>query len=318
MALQFNRIVDGRVTIEANRLPTKTLKFTKVKIYNFHYLPHRDVYAAVTYGSLEFRITVEIFVVTDFIPDIRNHFSKYTKIPTDFKIYCGDDYYEVHKAALSKISSVFEAMLQHNFVETNSNKLEIVDFDFKTVEAALNACYGRPISDITVKLAIDILYFSDKYNIKNIFDQFEEIHNISNNNFFEVLRCAEDCSKPNLFAKCAEYYKINRRSIEKIKQLSAKSVINLMKSACKCETAYGIFPHALELGMRIDTSCVELPRIETFRDFLNAAQYAYEYPKRNLRMACIQFWAENKEVLEETPQYKTHLKVIKHLLTVIC
>uniref|UniRef100_A0A7E4UXD7 Uncharacterized protein n=1 Tax=Panagrellus redivivus TaxID=6233 RepID=A0A7E4UXD7_PANRE len=62
---------------------------------------------------------------------------------------------------------------------------------------------------------------------------------------------------------------------------------------------------------------MELPDITTFQDFLCTVHYAWEYPQENLRMACAKFWQENKNVINERPEYYHLPETIKISLTIL-
>uniref|UniRef100_A0A7E4VB64 BTB domain-containing protein n=1 Tax=Panagrellus redivivus TaxID=6233 RepID=A0A7E4VB64_PANRE len=167
---KFSHSIEGKVSVEGKGLPRKTETFPKCKKFEWIYLPVNIVcHAMGTCDVLEIKVIVDVNIDVDFVPEIRTYFHEYNEILTDFEIQAEDEQYKVHKDVLSQISPVFEAMLRHNFVETSSNTLEINDLDFETIETAMNICYGCPWKAISVKVAIKILYFADKYAITDIF-----------------------------------------------------------------------------------------------------------------------------------------------------
>uniref|UniRef100_A0A7E5A1M1 BTB domain-containing protein n=1 Tax=Panagrellus redivivus TaxID=6233 RepID=A0A7E5A1M1_PANRE len=317
MTLTLNPTVEGSLVVEANGLPTMKYKFPESETTSCNHLPYKQVYAAVN-QEMEIRCTLELIVDADFIPGIRTDFHEYNNVLTDFQIHCGNDHYEVHKDVLSKISPVFEAMLRHNFVEKSSNKLKIDDFDFKTLETALNFIYGRPCPPLSVKLGINVLHFANKYNITDIFTQLEKVllYNLSATNFCVILRYADDCAKTKFFAECAMFYKNNERIInitEDLTTLGYSLVIKLYKTAYNFETQLDAVLHARKDGIRLE---IEQLKMTTLADFFQTVPYAWNYYK-DLKVKCAKFYQQNKEIIEKRREYQRFSKAIQQELAML-
>uniref|UniRef100_A0AC35FH99 BTB domain-containing protein n=1 Tax=Panagrolaimus sp. PS1159 TaxID=55785 RepID=A0AC35FH99_9BILA len=60
--------------------------------------------------------------------------------------------------------------------EAVEKTIEITDFCFKTVKAAINFCYEQDITEfINEENASELLHFADKYNIKALHDTIQSI-----------------------------------------------------------------------------------------------------------------------------------------------
>uniref|UniRef100_A0A7E4W8X5 BTB domain-containing protein n=1 Tax=Panagrellus redivivus TaxID=6233 RepID=A0A7E4W8X5_PANRE len=228
-------------------------------------------------------------------------------------------YMELHNAVLSKFSPIFDALSKDNYAATSDNKFEIHDFEFKTVETALNTCYARPLGDISVELAVDVLRFVKKYNIMNVFESFEKLieRNLSNANFFDVLQCAHDCARKDLFAKCAKFYKTNEdalKNTEAFLALPGPLVAKLLKSAYNFETELDVFFYARDNGIHLD---MEHIKVNTASDFFRSVPYAWHHHEENLKLKCAIFWRENKDILGVNPQYQQYPNSFKHSLDVL-
>uniref|UniRef100_A0AC35FIT1 BTB domain-containing protein n=1 Tax=Panagrolaimus sp. PS1159 TaxID=55785 RepID=A0AC35FIT1_9BILA len=78
---------------------------------------------------------------------------------------------KIHKELLIAQSEYFEGMFRSGMKETITNTLKIVDFDFKTVNSAVQFFYGQQIPDSTsIKEMFELLRFADKYFIEHLRD----------------------------------------------------------------------------------------------------------------------------------------------------
>uniref|UniRef100_A0AC34G7J3 BTB domain-containing protein n=1 Tax=Panagrolaimus sp. ES5 TaxID=591445 RepID=A0AC34G7J3_9BILA len=60
----------------------------------------------------------------------------------DFVIYVEGKEIKLHKNVINAESVVFETMIQSGMQESKENNVNIIDFDFTTVESAVKFCYG--------------------------------------------------------------------------------------------------------------------------------------------------------------------------------
>uniref|UniRef100_A0AC35GXH7 BTB domain-containing protein n=1 Tax=Panagrolaimus sp. PS1159 TaxID=55785 RepID=A0AC35GXH7_9BILA len=75
----------------------------------------------------------------------------------------------VHKFVLCAKSPVFARMIECGMKESIEGKVIIIDFDYKTVEAAINFCYGIVEQNLwSVESAADLLRFAEKYDISDL------------------------------------------------------------------------------------------------------------------------------------------------------
>ena len=79
-----------------------------------------------------------------------------------------DNDFQVHKLVLAVHSSVFKAMFKSDSNETIENQMEMVDFDFNIVKIAFEIIYGRQIPALTMEQKMDVLKFSQKYDIQKL------------------------------------------------------------------------------------------------------------------------------------------------------
>uniref|UniRef100_A0A7E4UNW7 BTB domain-containing protein n=1 Tax=Panagrellus redivivus TaxID=6233 RepID=A0A7E4UNW7_PANRE len=319
MDISFN----GKLIVEADRLPTKTYPITNCGKFSFDYLPYEDVYNVLNHGSLQLKFTLAITFSHDYVPEIRADFHDYNEVPTDFEIHCKDDRYEVHKDVLTKISPVFEKKLEHDFIETGSNMIEINDFDFATIEAVMNLCYGRPLDNISVGLTLDILYFAAKYRMTDITVEFESrlVHSLSITNFCAVLQYVNNCERTKLFAECAEFYKRNEDTIKTtvtFLALPGPLVNKLLKCAFQFKTEMALFYHARQKGIcldvAIDPSTIE---IQTLADFFQVVPYAWKNQIGSLKVKCAQFYQQNKDEIDKSWEYKSYPKAMQQTLNIL-
>ena len=91
--------------------------------------------------------------------------------PRDIKIECQGEKFEFHKVLLSKISDVFQNMVENpNFIESQNGIITIKDVSPNTIKAFEKLLYDdlRDCNDPIEKNDLDakFLIFCDKYNIK--------------------------------------------------------------------------------------------------------------------------------------------------------
>jgi len=108
-----------------------------------------------------------------------------------------------HKLMLAKASPVFCAMMKDNFVETLANKMEMTEFDQKTLESFLDYIYEVhdliPDKDVYMgsfdkkRITIELLRFSHMYDVQNLLEMCIEHFkkNVDDANAVEVWTTAE-------------------------------------------------------------------------------------------------------------------------------
>uniref|UniRef100_A0A914PIT6 BTB domain-containing protein n=1 Tax=Panagrolaimus davidi TaxID=227884 RepID=A0A914PIT6_9BILA len=109
---------------------------------------------------------------------------------------------------MSDASPVFAAMFQSKMKETIENKMDLIKFDFNTVEFAIELCYDKKIlEDLDLDFCKDLLRFSDKYDIQKIREQIEaEIRSkITCLNVVEIANLSILFNAPNLRQMCFDF-----------------------------------------------------------------------------------------------------------------
>ena len=79
--------------------------------------------------------------------------------------------FQAHKCVLIARSPVFEALLldsemNQNQIQININSNLFSNFDYETVEIALELMYDRKMSTLTMKQKMDVLLFFDEYDVQ--------------------------------------------------------------------------------------------------------------------------------------------------------
>ena len=78
-----------------------------------------------------------------------------------------------------------------NFKEVNENNLEIVDFDWLTVEKFLMFLYNRENLDLE-DFTPELLLIAEKYNVKKLLAECEKVlrNSLDSENVFQILKVA--------------------------------------------------------------------------------------------------------------------------------
>uniref|UniRef100_A0A7E4VCP3 BTB domain-containing protein n=1 Tax=Panagrellus redivivus TaxID=6233 RepID=A0A7E4VCP3_PANRE len=228
-------------------------------------------------------------------------------VPTDFELVIGSNRVQAH---------VFHAMLSLDTIESKSGKVEITDFDFETVNAAIDLCYGAELGTLSIEIYIGVLRFADKYNMQSITDHFAKIprFNLSVETFPTIVHYAYDCSESELFDECCAFFKEHQKRIrgtEKFSQLPPSMVAHLLKKTFDLVTQFDILRHANSNGIDFILNPLEQPIIEglTLDTFCNTVSYVWECSRDDLKDACAKFFNDNqaeirmqKEFYELPPQ----------------
>uniref|UniRef100_A0AC34G815 BTB domain-containing protein n=1 Tax=Panagrolaimus sp. ES5 TaxID=591445 RepID=A0AC34G815_9BILA len=154
----------------------------------------------------------------------------------DFVILVEGKEIQVHKLILASRSPVFEKMFATKMKESAENKVEIIDFSFTVVEAAIFMCYEKPFNSIlTIDEYMLLLQFFDKYNIDSLKDKIE-LHLIGEINESNVCRLVNSSllsNSPKLYEKCGIFLKNaleNNTPVSDMEYLDKDLAINLLKN----------------------------------------------------------------------------------------
>uniref|UniRef100_A0A7E4ZZZ6 BTB domain-containing protein n=1 Tax=Panagrellus redivivus TaxID=6233 RepID=A0A7E4ZZZ6_PANRE len=229
-------------------------------------------------------------------------------VPTDFELVVGLDRVKVHKGYISLISPVFHAMLSHDTAEAKSGKVDIKDFDFETVKAAINFCYGREPENLCVDTIVGILRFADKYDVVTVELSKIPLANISPETFATVAHYAYDCSKHDLFNACCKYFKEHEAEIvttEKFTALTPNFVAHLLKEAFHVKTPYDVLRHAYANGIGFILEPLEQFVIEkiSLDTFCTVVTYAWECSRDDLKNVCGKFFNDNQAEIRKMKEF---------------
>uniref|UniRef100_A0A7E4W9A7 BTB domain-containing protein n=1 Tax=Panagrellus redivivus TaxID=6233 RepID=A0A7E4W9A7_PANRE len=185
-------------------------------------------------GKLSIVCSIEFKMSVPFSSQPPPVFQHCGHVPMDFEIIVEKKKIMVHKSVLSLLSPVFNAMLSHKTKESKSGQVEIPDFDYATVKAAIKFCYGNGPAKPSTKLFIDILRFADKYNIEAITKHLEEqfITFLSLKDFCIIVNYAWDYSRSDLKKACAKFFSVYKNKVTKLPKffdLSSELVFELLK-----------------------------------------------------------------------------------------
>uniref|UniRef100_A0AC34F752 BTB domain-containing protein n=1 Tax=Panagrolaimus sp. ES5 TaxID=591445 RepID=A0AC34F752_9BILA len=141
----------------------------------------------------------------------------HNKKDKDFSIVVGEKIIKVHKKVMMDASPVLTAMLGSGLKETTENKLDIKDFSFEVVDAAIKLCYscGVPRKFTTDDL-LSLYQFAEKYEIKLIMDLVE-------NYLVNKKICTENVCQLVRFSKTFSATKLYQSSIDFLLQCSKES-----------------------------------------------------------------------------------------------
>uniref|UniRef100_A0AC34FWB4 BTB domain-containing protein n=1 Tax=Panagrolaimus sp. ES5 TaxID=591445 RepID=A0AC34FWB4_9BILA len=123
----------------------------------------------------------------------------------DFTISAGKHKIKVHKCVLASNSPFFAKL----FNDKLEKKIGIPNFPFEIVEMAVKLLYHCDlVSDISVKEAILLFKFAEKYSIAmlkiNLEDYLSDMLAVSN--VCEIVNCATSVKSVKLQTKCLEYF----------------------------------------------------------------------------------------------------------------
>uniref|UniRef100_A0A914PM31 BTB domain-containing protein n=1 Tax=Panagrolaimus davidi TaxID=227884 RepID=A0A914PM31_9BILA len=120
----------------------------------------------------------------------------------------------VHKCVLSSRSPVFDRMLKTNMKEKAEGKVEIIYFNYETVNAAIVFCYDQNISPFLdanfPTNAFSLLQFAEKYFINDLQETIENFlaKSVSPLNIVEITNTAIEKYSTKLANYCFNHYLI--------------------------------------------------------------------------------------------------------------
>uniref|UniRef100_A0A7E4VZC1 BTB domain-containing protein n=1 Tax=Panagrellus redivivus TaxID=6233 RepID=A0A7E4VZC1_PANRE len=303
--LRVNGPVQAKCTITIDGTPfskvlTKYKGQTAVTLYDFLDLDDLPGYLVDGKFKLICDLEFEFSVPWTFMR--HSVFYSCEHIDFDFDLVVDNRCIKVHKQFISFISPVFHAALTHRTKEARTGKLKITDFEYHILEAAINFCYGRDIIDFSVDNIIGILRFADKYDIKSVIIELENLLsiNLTKNTFSQVYHFASDCCKQYLLAKCVQFFRINHHDVKHVKEfceLPPQLVANLLETAFYLNDDFDILRIAHQKGIESVTNFFESALMEnlTLETFSPTVNYAWDCSRDNLKQKCAKFFAENAD-----------------------
>uniref|UniRef100_A0A7E4V4N0 BTB domain-containing protein n=1 Tax=Panagrellus redivivus TaxID=6233 RepID=A0A7E4V4N0_PANRE len=275
-------------------------------------------------GKLNITCSVEFDVKVPFTSFVPHVFQLFDHIPTDMELIVGSERMPCHKNFISMISPVFHAMFSHDTAESNSSQVEITDFDYETVKAAVDLCYGRQLENPSIDTIVAILRFADKYIITAVTNGFERLPlaNLSVETFCTVAHYAYDCNKDALLAECSKFFKNHQAEIketEKFVKLPLAFVVDVIKAAFDLKTDFDVLRHAHKNGIAFVVEHLEqqyLTRI-TVKNFCTVVDYAWECSRDELKNRCAKFFNDNTmEVMNLKDFHNLPAETVRQVLEV--
>uniref|UniRef100_A0A7E4UL41 BTB domain-containing protein n=1 Tax=Panagrellus redivivus TaxID=6233 RepID=A0A7E4UL41_PANRE len=216
---------------------------------------------------------------------------------TDFALVVDSERVEVHKSLLSLMSPVFHALLSNN---TDESEIEIKDFDFATVKAAIDFCYGREPETVPIDTVFNMLYFAEQYDIKAVTNLMNEMPEfcISTHTFIAIIQYADKFCKDGVFDECCKFFEKHQKEIVKMKKFDTLSLLlvkRLLKQAFGLKTEFEVLRHAHTYGITFILGPLEQPIFESLSldTFCNSVSYAWECSRDYLKPACAKFFNEH-------------------------
>uniref|UniRef100_A0A7E4UV79 BTB domain-containing protein n=1 Tax=Panagrellus redivivus TaxID=6233 RepID=A0A7E4UV79_PANRE len=325
MYLCVNQAVKATYTfaVDGSSISRKlTHEFTKPDDWGYPcFASHEQLRPIFRNGKLTITCKVE-FEVMEPVISVPRVCQLFEHVPTDVELVIGSDRVPVHKNFITMISPVFQAMITHNTTESESGEIEITEFDFATVKAAIDICYGRESPKMPIEAVIGILCFCDRYVITAVINELEKLilFKLSVENFCTIVEYAYDCNKESLLTACHNYFKTNQKKIKVTKQfakLPPRLVRAVLKAAFGLKTDYDVLRHAHKNGMEFVMTYLEqfLINSMTMDHFCTAVNFAWGYSRQDLKKACVKYFNDNRdEVLSLNTFYMLHSQTIGNLM----
>uniref|UniRef100_A0A7E4VNC2 BTB domain-containing protein n=1 Tax=Panagrellus redivivus TaxID=6233 RepID=A0A7E4VNC2_PANRE len=132
----------------------------------------------------------------------------------DAEIVVGDERLKVHRSMLSLMSPVFHSYFEHDTQESQTGVINIIDFEFTTVQNVIDYVYGRKFGYQPITKLIDMLQFADKYDIKTVLRLERKFNtNFHPETFSTVAQYAWNCNRKELQAECAQFFRENLQTL---------------------------------------------------------------------------------------------------------
>jgi len=107
--------------------------------------------------------------------ELSEHFRKMLKSQqfSDFRVICQGEIIPCHQNILAARSDVFEAMFDHNMMESKAGEVVIKDFDLKTVKALLTHIYTGEV-EYKKEDTAQLIKAADKYQLHGLKQKIED------------------------------------------------------------------------------------------------------------------------------------------------
>uniref|UniRef100_A0A7E4W3I9 BTB domain-containing protein n=1 Tax=Panagrellus redivivus TaxID=6233 RepID=A0A7E4W3I9_PANRE len=285
----------------------RTQEFTEPKYYGGwqKYQSHEDLHPLFRNGKLTITCNVEFELPMSYTCLKPNLFDSCGHFPTDLELVTSSGSVSAHKSLLMLMSPVFHAMFTHDTAESKSGKVKITDIDFQTVKAAVDFCYGREMVNKSINTIISILRFADKYDIKAVNAQLEQIPslNLSTETFCAIVHYAFDLSKFELLNQCCVFFQKNQNAIKDLDtfvKLPQPVVVYLLKTAFLLETDLDVLRHCHNNKIDFVVDPLEQPFLDslTIDDYCAVTSYAWDCSRDSLKNACASFLNDNTQVIK--------------------
>ena len=139
--------------------------------------------------------------------------------PEDIKIECQGEKIEFHKFLLSKVSDVFQNMVENpNFIESHQGIIAIKEISPDTIKTFKELLYENRIEK--TDLDAELLIFCDRYNIKPMAEFCSEFlqTSVTKENLLEIVDAAYKVNDDELLKKAVDFVRLNYGSFEDIEQ----------------------------------------------------------------------------------------------------
>lgn len=116
---------------------------------------------------------------------------------SDMTVLVGDQKIYVHKCMLMSHSPVLRKMLEHDFVESKTNTLTIVDADYHAFNCFLKFLYSGEVKDQSWSTVKQLYFLADKYDVETLKMECVRmlVSQLTVDNLCETLKIAYDYDK---------------------------------------------------------------------------------------------------------------------------
>uniref|UniRef100_A0A7E4UUN4 BTB domain-containing protein n=1 Tax=Panagrellus redivivus TaxID=6233 RepID=A0A7E4UUN4_PANRE len=274
------------------------------------YASHEKLLPLFQHGKLTIACSVSFYIPVQRELSVPCMYQLFGHVPTDVELVVGSGSVPAHKNFLSLISPVFQAMFSHNTTEAKSNRVNITEFDYVSVQSAVDYCYGRKLNPLFAETAVNMLRFCDKYFITAAIEELEKLTVLipSTGNFCHVVRYAYDCNRSALLTDCCKFFKEHQYQIKVLKmfvELPPTLVVDILKKAFDLKTKFDVLYYAHKNGINFVVDHLEEPLIKSMsmQDFCPAAKFAWKCSRRKLQHVCAQFLNDNREMVTDAADF---------------